>query len=129
MCLTLNHHGTIICSFNYPLLPKLQKKLNQPRNEKSSILLTTERKPSNPNWIEIKNIEDRKIVSFLKFTKISNFLVLEIQRRVSQFLETRIDLSMIGYIWLELMQKKKLTQTSETFVIRTSYETCSFPHL
>ena len=78
MCLTLNHHGTIICSFNYPLLPKLQKKLNQPRNEKSSILLTTERKPSNPNWIEIKNIEDRKIVSFLQFTKISKFLVLEI---------------------------------------------------
>jgi len=89
MCLTLNHHGTIICSFNYPLLPKLQKKLNQPRNEKSSILLTTERKPSNPNWIETKNIEDRKIVSFLQFTKLS---CARNSCRVSQsFSETRID--------------------------------------
>jgi len=73
MCLTLNHHGTIICSFNYPLLPKLQKKLNQPRNEKSSILLTTERKPSNPNWIEIKNIEERIIVSFLSLNESWSF--------------------------------------------------------
>ena len=77
MCLTLNHHGTIICSFNYPLLPKLQKKLNQPRNEKSSILLTTERKSSNPNWIEIKNKEAKKIVSFFSFTEIWNLLELD----------------------------------------------------
>ena len=99
MCLTLNHHGTIICSFNYPLLPKLQKKLNQPRNEKSSILLTTERKPSNPNWIEIKNREERRNRKFLVIEWKLEFWWAEYNLYCIRgiFLKICTDLSTIGW--------------------------------